>query len=865
MKRKSFRFLAAMLALVLVVAGTPMTSPVAVAAVDINEFESVVFNKVSASVDYALVASSLKGANDAYKLSDYVTAFEEEEVKEIQIGEKTYGLAAESDGVDSYKVTITKKSDPFPKTLYAFVLPNPNTIQSWTLTNMSTPTAELDTSGRLRLKLSEATNKSVEVTPVTPTPTYTMTLPANTDAFSVSADQKTVEENGTFTFSVNVYNTAMKPVVTKQGSDSKREEVPVLSGPDNHETYETYQYSIDNVNDDYEFFVSLKNKTYTVSVTGFDSTSMVSDLDFAGNSYYTGSVNQGGSFSFMLSPKDSSYETPTVTYSIDGTDKTDVTITPIGGTTYNINNVTGTLTIKITAGAKKQYTVSYPKSGGVGYSVTANDQDGKITHGTDFEFKVTVDKEYSNSVPVITTSAAYTLKGPDDGSDGKKVYTYTFANVQSDISISVSGLTLNTYHVTLPTNAAGYTVNGNGNIAYAGRDYVFTLELADGYKYTGEANNIVTLKEADGAKVSVEETQTGKIYTVTLRDFTKNVTVQLSSDIAPQTFTVKEPTDGKDKEYTFEFSSGNGTGIAYGADVSFTVTPKPGYRVASVSYKASDGSPKLAQSIGSNQYSITGVTADYTIEVKCDPIQITVKYTKNAVNAFGLSFSAETITKEYDVKNTPDNFNTSDGQLKLKDLLKPDRAGFTTTGWVMNGELISGDIEIKGTNDQTIELTCSYTLVNPGESDGGKTGPITATSSSSSDSVGPDKRKETWECQVKIDENMSQSDQSVIQNAIKSGDFKIKSYGMLYSKSTIANPANYIDEIKKLSESKFLNDSSVYSYYHSNADERLKYGGTYTEKITVANNAGNRYGVIWFVITVGGTDYVVFGEPQTIS
>lgn len=607
--------------------------------------------------------------------------------------------------------------------------------------------------------------------------------------------------------------------------------------------------------------VATSQLTYNVTLKG---ESVTDSYSVYFNSSTTG-IPYNGSVSFTVTPKPG-YDAPDV--SIDKTENGTLN-GPAPGGAYSITGIKGDVQIIVEGKAINAYKVNLPtEQQQIGYTIEVtgdNYTDGNpVPYGTELTVKAIVKEDYSQSagalklyVNGVEQVGAYEA--------GSRTYTYT-VKVTAETNITVSTLTRNTYSVTVPNSTDKYTVNGSSQTLQHGGSYNFTVTLNDSYKFNdSEAKNLFSSpSEIDDNVVTVKMNDEKTIFTVTIQNINKNLTfVVKDNSIDVKTFKVETPKNGETDGFQV---SGISQSVNYNGSVSFMVTPNTGYRITEVAYTS--GGAKNVLTSSSNSYTISGIKADCQISVTCVPIVITVKYTKNAVNGFGLSFPAETITEKYDVKNNNAAFETSAG-LKLKEnaLLKPDRSGFTTTGWFMNGKPIEAYIELEGTNDQTIELTCSYTLVSPGESSGGKTtGPVTAEAvDPSTEDVGVDKRKEKWACKVEIAEGMSESDRSVIQNAITSGNFKIKSYGMLYSTSSINTPAQYIDQIKGLTGSQMLPGGTVYCYYHSNADERLKYGGTYTEKITVANDAGNRYGVIWFVITVNGTDYVVFGEPKTIE
>lgn len=628
-----------------------------------------------------------------------------------------------------------------------------------------------------------------------------------------------------------------------------------VNGPQDAGKYTVNAPQTSGFTNDVVITVTTSQLTYDVTLKGGNDTESYS-VHFSSS---TTGIPYNGSVSFTVTPKPG-YDAPDVSIDQNGTLNG-----PAQGGAYSITGIKGNVQITVTGTEKNKYNVNLPiEQQRVGYTIEVSGSnyiaDNPVDYGTELTVKVVVDEAYSQSASALKLYVNGVEQIGKYQADNR-TYTYT-VKVTAETNITVSTLTRNMYSVTVPNSTDKYTVNGSSQTLQHGGSYNFTVTLNDSYKFdSADAKELFTSLSGMDDIVTVSMNEAKTIFTVSIQNINKNLTFEVKDDsINVKTFKVTKPANESDGFQVSEISQS----VNYNGSVSFTVTPNTGYRITEVAYTS--GGAKNVLTSSNNSYTISGIKAECQISVICVPIVITVKYTKSAVNGFGLSFPAETMTEKYDVKSNPTAFETGSGlQLKKDALLKSDRSGFTTTGWYMNGRPISETIEIEDTNDQTIELTCSYTLVTPGDNDG-KTGPVTAEANATTKSdVGVDKRKETWGCKVQISDDMSQSDKDVIQNAITSGNFKIKSYGMLYSTSSIETPAQYADQIKGLSQSNFIDSKSVYCYYHSNADERLKYGGTYTEKVTVGKDVGTRYGVMWFVITVNGTDYVVFGEPQTIS
>ena len=287
--------------------------------------------------------------------------------------------------------------------------------------------------------------------------------------------------------------------------------------------------------------------------------------------------------------------------------------------------------ITVTVPSLKKNTYSAALPSGTGYKVTHKDAvDGvvsKIVYGTDFAFGVDLDPQYNRSDVVVKYNG--TPLEPDGG-------VYTIPNVRNNIGISegdpeitVEGVKLNNYYITLPLESGtGFTIevgkDADGNPLNAksvlsGTDFNFKFFLDPAY-----SDSIPTIKVSrDG----------GNTYTVlTEKDGKYDINEVLSDCIVV--------VDGVEKNtYTVKFLDGNGDvdetveNVEYGSEVKYpgrndpkkdallvsdTIDPETGIRtVVTKEYKF----------IGWSQ-DTTNVTSDMTVSPIFEVSEVTKTYPK---------------------------------------------------------------------------------------------------------------------------------------------------------------------------------------------------------------------------------------------
>lgn len=179
------------------------------------------------------------------------------------------------------------------------------------------------------------------------------------------------------------------------------------------------------------------------------------------------------------------------------------------GDGYTVTNVTDALTITVEGLKIAKYTVTLTPTEGITYLSENNGTPAtEAEHGSTYRFKATFDSAKYNGGTLVVKNGDIVLVADGNG-------VYSVENVSGNIVITVSGLAINTYTVTL-TEGEGYTVaaaDGSTSPVNYGGSFSFTVAINSGYI----AENLVV--KANGTAIEAAD---GK-YTVS--NITSNITI----------------------------------------------------------------------------------------------------------------------------------------------------------------------------------------------------------------------------------------------------------------------------------------------------------------------------------------------------
>lgn len=270
------------------------------------------------------------------------------------------------------------------------------------------------------------------------------------------------------------------------------------------------------------------------------------------------------------------YENSTITVKANGAE-----LNPAeDGVTYTVKAVSEALTVTVEGAEKNVYKVTLPSS--AAYTATGADS---ATYGEDYSFVLEIKPEYNAENLVVKANGE--ILTPE--ADGK---TYVVKAVKSDITITVEGLEINVFSVTL-SSGEGYLLEGAAT-AEQGATYRFTLTIEEAYdksEITVKANGREIFAESDG--VSYE-----------LANVTEDLAITVEG-VELNTYEVKIPA-GEGYTVTGESTQT----VNHGDSASFIVAATE----ATSLVRVTNGAAKLAGDNG--VYTIENVTEDVTLSVK---------------------------------------------------------------------------------------------------------------------------------------------------------------------------------------------------------------------------------------------------------
>lgn len=340
--------------------------------------------------------------------------------------------------------------------------------------------------------------------------------------------------------------------------------VPVVKANDEVLTEADGKYTVTNVSSALNIMVEgVAKRTFAVSIPSGDGYTVTGESE----------ATYGEDYSFTVA-KNAGYEQSALTVKVNGE-----AITEENGK-YTVKNVKTVLNITVEGAAKNQYAVTLPSS--VAYTIAGAE---KALHGEEYSFTLEVKDGYDTANLTVKANGALLTVG----ADGR---TYTVENVTGALEITVEGLNIRTYAVTL-TAGEGYALSGSATAEH-GADYTFTLTLNEGYS---KSSPIV---KANGAALTVAAD--GKTYTV------KNVTAALEITVEGITINTYKVSVAEGSGFTV--TGARETTAEHGTQAQFTIAaqnPEDEIRVF-------NGETEVT-GIG-NVYTLSNITGDVTLTVK---------------------------------------------------------------------------------------------------------------------------------------------------------------------------------------------------------------------------------------------------------
>lgn len=325
--------------------------------------------------------------------------------------------------------------------------------------------------------------------------------------------------------------------------------------------------------------------TYATAATSVQSVT-ATVYDAQGNVSKYVEVPLGSSTLQLYNLVDTTTYVPKVT--VNGTEQ-NVTLSQTGYDVANLTNVTASSVVEIKATDTK-FNMTLPTNQD-GYTVSAAaGYSNQVSRGQSYRFQITPKTGYNLNNAVVKVNGQPATEVSSDANSK----TFEIANVLSDYTITVTGVSENTHTVTIPT-VPGYdiTTDKDPSSVAEGDDLTLTITPKPGY-----SDDIVV--KVDGKVITPNPDGT-----YTIPDITDDTTITIEGKEATSTVTIPtvpgyDITADKDT-----------TNIPYGDNLTLTITPKPGYS-KDIVVKAND---TVITPNASGKYVITNITEDLTISI----------------------------------------------------------------------------------------------------------------------------------------------------------------------------------------------------------------------------------------------------------
>lgn len=401
------------------------------------------------------------------------------------------------------------------------------------------------------------------------------------------------------------------------------------------------QYTISNINSDNTLEVEFEAIIHTLNIVAIGN----GNVDYNGvvirNQSQSYSVQEGSSVVLSFTP-DAGYRVGNVKVN-----NTDVTAN-VTNNSYTISNITANTTLSVSFEAVPPttyaFTISAVGNGTVTYdenTVRGKTSSFTVFEGTNVKVTFSADEGYRlKSVKLNTTDVTSSVVNNQ----------YTITNIKANTSLEVT-------FEAIPTYALNITSSGNGSATFNGttvKGKTQTFTVIEG------TSAIVTFAPDAGYRIaSVKLNNTDVTASVannsyTISNITSNTTLSVTFEaIPPTTYALTISAEGngyvafdgntiRSKTSSFDVIEGTNAALTFSAD--------EGNRLKSVKLNGQD----VTSSIVGNQYTITNITANTTIEVVFETIPT---YALNIVATGNGSASYDGVI----IRNQSQNFTLREG------------------------------------------------------------------------------------------------------------------------------------------------------------------------------------------------------------
>ena len=356
--------------------------------------------------------------------------------------------------------------------------------------------------------------------------------------------------------------------------------------------------------------------TYTLSVKATGNGSATYDGTTAKNTTKSFTLNEGTSATITFTP-DNGYRIKSVIVN-----STDVT-SSVSNNSYTISSISANtaLEVEFEAIPIPTYTLSVKAAGNgsATYSGTTaknNTQSFTLNEGTSATITFAPDNGYRiKSVKVNSTDATSSVSNNQ----------YTVSNISSDTTVEVE---FEAIPVVINTYTLSVKATGNGSASYNGTTAkndtkTFTLNEGTSATISFAPDNGYRIKSVKVNSTDVTSSVSNNQYTVS--NIKANTTVEVEFEAIPviiNTYTLSIKATGSGSATYNGTTAKNNTQtftLNEGTSATITFAPDNGYRIKSVKVNSTD----VTSSVSNNQYTISNIKANTSVEVEFETIPVT--------------------------------------------------------------------------------------------------------------------------------------------------------------------------------------------------------------------------------------------------
>ena len=641
----------------------------------------------SVKVNSMDVTSSV--ANNSYTISSIsANTTVEVEFEAIPIPTYTLSVKATGNGSATYNGTTAKNiTQSFTlnegtSVVVTFTPDNGYRIKSVKV-NSADVTSSVSNNSYTVSNIKANTTLEVEFEAI-PIPTYTLSVKATGNGSAIY--NGTTAKNNTQSFTLNEGTSATIAFASDNGYRIKSVKV---NSTDVTSSVSNNSYTVSNIKANMTVeveFEAIPIPTYTLSVKATGNGSATYNGTTAKNNTQSFTLNEGTSATIAFA-SDNGYRIKSVKVN-----STDVT-SSVSNNSYTVSNIKANTTVEVEFEAIPipTYTLSVKATGNGsatynGTTAKNNTQTFTLNEGSSAAITFAPDNGYRiKSVKV--NSADVTLSVSNN--------SYTVSNIKANTIVEVE---FEAIPVVINTYTLSVKATGNGSATYNGttaknNTQSFTLNEGTSATITFAPDNGYRIKSVKVNSADVTSSVSNNSYTVS--NIKANTTVEVEFEAIPvvinkYTLSVKATGNGS--------ATYNGT-IAKNNTQSFTLnegtsaiiifTPDNGYRIKSVKVNSTD----ITSSVSNNQYTVSNINTDTTVEVEFEAIPVNTYILKYVVDG-------ETY-KTYELKEgdaiTPE--------------AEPTRDGYTFSGWSeIPATMPAEDVTITGTFTKNEPEITTYVL-----------------------------------------------------------------------------------------------------------------------------------------------------------